>query len=138
MTVLIVDDNPLVRSGIQALLGQLYGTVAVTAAEPHEAMEVFTALKPDIAILDFDLGAELTGADLSVWMREQSPSIRIGLMSGTSGPFPRLEDVGVDFFVSKPFGPEELVRVVFPSLTGSDDIFVLNGRVWEREGGEPD
>ena len=133
MKVLIVDDNPLVRNAVQAVLGQLYGTVAVTAADPREAMATFTALEPDVVVLDYDLKHELTGAELSAWMRERSPHIRIGLMSGTRDLATRLEDVGADFFISKPFGSQDLIRIVFPSMTGTEEAFVLKERVWERE-----
>lgn len=57
--VLIVDDHPIVREGLQALIDQEADfQVVATASDSKEAGEQIEATKPDIAIVDFTLKDE--------------------------------------------------------------------------------
>ena len=50
--VLIVDDHPLTRGALAALLGQNDFSVAGEAASGEEAIEVARELQPDLVLLD--------------------------------------------------------------------------------------
>lgn len=53
MNVLIVDDEPLARERLQALLAEIDGTNVIgMAANGREALEITARLQPDIVLLD--------------------------------------------------------------------------------------
>jgi DNA-binding NarL/FixJ family response regulator len=55
--VLIVDDHPVFRIGMVALLGSLDGIeVAGQATSEAEALEAAVELEPDVIMMDLDLG----------------------------------------------------------------------------------
>jgi hypothetical protein len=53
--VLIVDDHPLTRGALAALLGQNDFSVAGEAASGEEAIEVARELQPDLVLLDLSM-----------------------------------------------------------------------------------
>src|SRR5258708_5947879 len=57
--VLIVDDHPIVREGLQTLIDQESDfQVCGTAADTREALAQLESTKPDLAIVDFTLKDE--------------------------------------------------------------------------------
>lgn len=51
--VLIVDDNPVIRRGVAALLSDADGIQVVgEAADGHEAVNMAAAVRPDVVLLD--------------------------------------------------------------------------------------
>src|SRR5262249_20312115 len=62
--VLIVDDHPLFREGLQQLLGRDADlTMCGEASNAPEAMQRIAELKPDLVVVDISLGAG-SGIDL--------------------------------------------------------------------------
>lgn len=54
--VLICDDHPIVRAGLDALLGSLPDIeVVAVVADGQEALREVVTLRPDVAILDLDM-----------------------------------------------------------------------------------
>jgi DNA-binding NarL/FixJ family response regulator len=54
--VLICDDHPIVRAGLDALLGSLPDIeVVAVVADGQEAVREVVTLRPDVAILDLDM-----------------------------------------------------------------------------------
>lgn len=57
VTVLIVDDHPVFRIGMVALLGTLAGIHVVGEATTEaEALDAANELRPDVVMMDLDLG----------------------------------------------------------------------------------
>jgi DNA-binding NarL/FixJ family response regulator len=79
--VLIVDDHPVVRMGLRALIEQCgrYG-IAGEAGTPAEALRLVSQERPDIVILDLMLGGR-GGVDLAGQCLEAVPSTRILVLS---------------------------------------------------------
>jgi CheY-like chemotaxis protein len=63
MRVLVVDDEPLIASGIRKLL-ERRGDTVVTAHSALEAVDLFRLEHFDLAIVDFQLGTTMTGLDV--------------------------------------------------------------------------
>lgn len=63
--ILVVEDNPVVLRGTEILL-RSWDYQPLTASDPAEAMRIVASgLKPDLALLDIDLNAEMNGIDPS-------------------------------------------------------------------------
>ena len=79
--VLIVDDHPVVRMGLRAVVEQTgrYEVVG-EAGTPVEAVQAAAREQPDIAILDLMLGGR-SGADLAGQCLAMAPGMRILVLS---------------------------------------------------------
>jgi two-component system, NarL family, response regulator NreC len=79
--VLIADDHQLVRSGLRGLLErEAEFKVVAEAADGYEAIELATAHKPDIILLDVGM-PRLNGTDAAQHLSEKVPSSRIIILS---------------------------------------------------------
>ena len=75
--VIIVDDHPIVREGLDRLLSRQKDLVVCGQAEDGpQALELLSSTDPDLAIVDISL-ASGNGLDLVRQMREKDPGIRI-------------------------------------------------------------
>jgi DNA-binding NarL/FixJ family response regulator len=75
--VLVVDDHPLLRSGIAALLAtQADMSVIAEASNGKEAVEKFRALRPDITLMDLQM-PEMNGLDAMIAILREFPEARI-------------------------------------------------------------
>jgi len=64
MRLLIVDDSPAFLEAAQAVLEHEGMTVAGVASSSHEALKRIRDLRPDVALVDIDLGDE-SGFDVA-------------------------------------------------------------------------
>jgi len=75
--ILAVDDHPLLRSGIAALLAtQADMSVIAQASNGKEAVEKFRALRPDITLMDLQM-PEMNGLDAMIAILREFPEARI-------------------------------------------------------------
>ena len=57
--VLVVDDHPVLRAGLEAVLRSEPGFVCVgTAGDGHELLAALRRTRPDVVLLDWRLGGE--------------------------------------------------------------------------------
>jgi len=75
--VLSVDDHPLLREGIAALVGsQSDMEVVAEASNGLEALEQFRKHRPDITLMDLQMPA-MSGIDAISAIRREFPEARI-------------------------------------------------------------
>jgi DNA-binding NarL/FixJ family response regulator len=75
--VLSVDDHPLFREGIGAIVScQPDMSLVGSVSNGKEAMEAFRALKPNITLMDLRL-PDFSGIDAMIAMRAERPDARI-------------------------------------------------------------
>jgi DNA-binding NarL/FixJ family response regulator len=75
--ILAVDDHPLLRSGIAALLAtQADMSVIAQASNGKEAVEKFRELRPDITLMDLQM-PEMNGLDAMIAILREFPEARI-------------------------------------------------------------
>ena len=91
INVLVVEDEPLVRSLLKSLL-EAEGFNTKAASNSAEARSAIKDFVPDVAVLDIELGDGPSGIDLAHIFRMELP--RIGLVFLTHIPEPRV--VGVE------------------------------------------
>lgn len=73
-TVLIVDDHPVVRSGLRAVLDSDAVHVVGEAATGEEAVTLAGHLHPDVVLCDLRLGAGMDGIRTTAALRALDPA----------------------------------------------------------------
>ena len=75
--ILVVDDHPVVRAGIESLMtGHADMIVVAQAANGREAVQQFRAHHPDVTLMDIQM-AEMSGLDALIAIRNESPGARV-------------------------------------------------------------
>lgn len=83
--VLAVDDHPLIREGIAALVSKETDMRLVgEAANGREAVEQFRLLNPDVVLMDLQM-PEMDGIDALIAIREKSPSAKVIVLTTYAG-----------------------------------------------------
>lgn len=121
--VLVIDDHPLVRAGVEAELNAAGAdlTVVGQAATVDEAIHLCRELQPDVALLDVHLpgGGGGGGAEVAAACAETTPT-RFLALSVSDAP----EDVvaviraGARGYVTKSISPGDLVEAIFRVASG--------------------
>jgi two-component system KDP operon response regulator KdpE len=113
--ILVVDDEPQIRTLLKATLGRA-GYAVVEAGTAREALNAKAIDKPDLVLLDLGLpdrdGLELLGA---LRAEPRSALIVVSARDQTEQKVAAL-DLGADDYVTKPFDTEELLARVRASL----------------------
>jgi DNA-binding NarL/FixJ family response regulator len=79
--VLVVDDHPLFREGLAALLqDETDVTLAGEAAEGREAVERFRTLRPDVTLMDLQMPG-LSGIEAMQLIRREFPEARFVVLT---------------------------------------------------------
>jgi DNA-binding NarL/FixJ family response regulator len=77
LRILIADDHPAVRRSIRTLLeSQTQWTVCAEAADGEEAVERAAQLRPDVALLDFEM-PKLNGLEAARQIRARAPTVQV-------------------------------------------------------------
>jgi DNA-binding NarL/FixJ family response regulator len=75
--ILSVDDHPVLRQGVAALVGgQADMSVVAEASNGREAIHQFRAHHPDVTLMDWQM-PEMNGLDAIIAIRGESPEARI-------------------------------------------------------------
>lgn len=121
IAIAIVDDHQLFRLGIKQMLAarsELF-QLAFEASNSHEFFEGMRQLEgtpPDVVLLDLRLaeGDSESGLDLARWLRINSPSTKVLVLSGESDCtlIGQLMVVGISGFVSKSSSFDELALAI--------------------------
>jgi DNA-binding NarL/FixJ family response regulator len=83
--ILTVDDHPLLRGGIAALIAdQEDMCLAGEASNGREAIEEFRRLKPDVTLMDVQM-PDMDGIDALISIRTEFPAARIVILTTFEG-----------------------------------------------------
>ncbi len=83
--ILAVDDHPLLRQGIAALVAdQSDMSVVAEASNGREAIQQFRAHRPDITLMDLQM-PEMNGVDALIAIRGEVPEARIIVLTTYTG-----------------------------------------------------
>ncbi len=134
--VLVVDDHPVVRSGVVALLSGEPGIEVVGAASSgEEALRLVDELAPEVVLCDLRLGEGLDGVGVTEAVRRlpNPPSVLILTTYDNDSVIARAVLAGAAGYLLKDAQPEDIVRGIGDAARGrlvlSQD---LESRVVER------
>ncbi|HEY0728425.1 MAG TPA: response regulator transcription factor, partial [Pyrinomonadaceae bacterium] len=109
-----VDDHPLLREGIAALVNnQPDMVIAGEAATGAEALQLFRKLQPDVTLLDLRL-PDTNGIDILIAIRTEFPEARIIMLTTFEGDVEihRALQAGARGYLLKNMPPSELLEVI--------------------------
>lgn len=109
-TIVVVDDDPLIRTLFAAVLQQRGHSVA-TAADATEARALCASTHPDVVTVDMVMPRG-SGLDLIRALRAQPDAPRIVAISGGVDRLRSAKDVGADVALGKPLSATALVDAV--------------------------
>jgi DNA-binding NarL/FixJ family response regulator len=124
ISVLIVDDHPLLRRGLCDVIGQSARFKIVgEAADGEEALRLCGILKPDIAILDIDM-PRLNGLETIRVLRQRASGIRtiILTMYREEDMFNAAMDLGAKAYVLKENAANDIMAAL--EKVARDEAFV--------------
>jgi DNA-binding response OmpR family regulator len=115
-TVLLVEDESLLREGVQEIL-ETHGYTVIGAADGVEALEWLSQVPVTLVISDLVM-PNMNGVDFIKRVRENYPNLPIIVASGSTGSV--VKRLGIDSIqvpgatasIRKPFKGTELVAMV--------------------------
>ena len=115
-TLLIAEDEPVMRMAIQDALEPLENFDVIEAVDGCEALQLIDDCKPDLVILDL-LMPKMGGIDVLEILQgrgEAEPTYKIVVLSALVEPclVERLHALGAYRVMTKPFHVDELLRMV--------------------------
>ena len=113
--VLIVDDDPFIRKLIVTTLEGVAEFELHEASDGEEAVQAASVRSPRLVFLDIDM-PRVDGIEACRRMRGQPgmAGSKIVMLTATVADSARVRarEAGADFFLTKPFSPLELLRLV--------------------------
>jgi DNA-binding NarL/FixJ family response regulator len=131
VTLLLVDDHPIIRQGLRHLLeGEPEFRIIGEAEDGIEALQLVERLKPNILVIDMMMPG-LNGLEVLRQIKHISPTTRAIVLSMQSADAYVIEALknGAAGYVLKETGPSELVNAVHEVIQGNQ---FLSAKLLER------
>jgi len=120
VTVLIVDDHAIVRTGIAGMLAELDSVAVIgEAANGEEALRVVADLLPDVVLMDLRMPVMDGPATIST-LRKQGNQIAVLVLTtyDSDADILRAIEAGANGYLLKDTSREELVQAITASARG--------------------
>lgn len=126
--MLVVDDDPSVRTLVATVLQNLGGYEVETADDGADAIERLrdeTLETPDLVVLDIMM-PKTDGLTTLSWIRDHEYlyDLPVVMLTARSGPGDEASgwQRGCDAYVTKPFDPDHLAEVVATTLEAGPEL----------------
>jgi DNA-binding NarL/FixJ family response regulator len=109
--ILVVDDHPLMREGIAAMIESQPDMLRVAeAADGRDAIKKFREHQPDVTLMDIRL-PDMSGIDTMIAIRSELPQARILMLTTFEGDveIQRALQAGARGYMLKSMPPSELL-----------------------------
>lgn len=126
LSILYVEDEPVVREMVKFVLTRKYPEMEIHAAgDGRTGLELFREHKPDLILTDARMPV-MDGFQMARAMLEENPSARIIMITACSDPdyVQEMVKTGINRHVTKPIIHKELFEAIDDCLaliTGSGD-----------------
>ena len=129
MKILIVDDHELIRSGLANLLTQHKYDVVAEAATSSQASALINTHKPEIVLVDINLGSS-SGIDLINEMKKSGSKSKFVVltMQDDNQTLESAKEAGAIAFITKSAPTDSLLEILQAITTGSDK-FLKAGKI---------
>src|SRR5579871_3709324 len=119
ISVLVVEDHPVMLEGLHVALARDGFEVVGAAATAAEGIRIATERRPQVALLDFNL-PDATGSQLAGWIRERSPETALIFLTGDESDEPLLAALehGVRGFLFKTQPSAEIAIAIRKAAQG--------------------
>jgi DNA-binding NarL/FixJ family response regulator len=122
--ILSVDDHPLLRSGIAALIDtQPDMRMVGEASNGNEAVQLHRQLNPDVTLMDLQM-PDMSGLDAIISIRTEQPSARIIVLTTYSGDVlaQRSLKAGAQAYVLKSLVRTEILNTIRVVYAGEKQV----------------
>jgi DNA-binding NarL/FixJ family response regulator len=122
--VFSVDDHPLLREGIAAIINNQPDMLLVTqASDGREAVRLFGQHLPDVTLMDLRL-PDMSGIDALIAIRSEYPDARVIMLTTFEGDveIQRALKAGARGYMLKSAPPNELVETIRQVHKGKKQI----------------
>lgn len=122
--VMSVDDHPLLREGLAALINNQPDMILIAqASTAQEGIAQFRKHKPDVTLMDLRL-PDNSGIEAMIAIRAEFPEARIIMLSTFEGDveIQRALEAGARGYVLKSMPPKELIEVILQVHAGKKRI----------------
>ena len=112
--ILSVDDHPLLREGIAAVINSQPDMLMVSqASSGREGIQHYREHRPDVTLMDLRL-PDLSGIDAMIAIRSEFPEARVLMLTTFEGDveIQRALEAGARGYLLKSMPPNELVQVI--------------------------
>ncbi|TDD56793.1 response regulator [Saccharopolyspora elongata] len=123
VTVMVVDDHPMWRDGVARDLTERGFEVRATASDGASALRIARTVKPDVVLMDLNLG-DTSGVSATLHITQEISGTRVLVLSASGEHNDVLEAVkaGASGYLVKSASVEELVDAVRRTAAG-DAVF---------------
>ncbi|WP_460689743.1 response regulator [Nesterenkonia suensis] len=126
LRAVLVDDHPVVRAGLRAMLGEDPGIrVVAEAADGKAALDVVARLiaerhTPDLVLMDIQMGEGMDGVAATRRLRQQCPNVPVLILTtyDTEADILAAVEAGASGYMLKDAAPEEIHRAVHDAAAG--------------------
>jgi DNA-binding NarL/FixJ family response regulator len=121
LRVLVVDDHPMMRTALSAILEDEDGlTVVGECADGSEVVEATARLRPDVVCMDMSMPT-MNGVAATEALRAARADVRIVMFTGSSAARPALAAAGADALVPKSTRLDALLNCLRALADGASD-----------------
>jgi DNA-binding NarL/FixJ family response regulator len=122
--VLSVDDHPLLREGIAAVINSQSDMLMIAdAANAHDGIQQFRKHRPDVTLMDLRL-PDMSGVDTIAAIRAEFPEAKIIMLTTFEGDveIQRALEAGARGYMLKSMPPKDLVEGIRQVYAGKKRI----------------
>ncbi|MGI5204875.1 response regulator [Spirillospora sp. CA-108201] len=124
--ILLVDDHPVVRSGIRAMLADRPGFALVgEAATGREGVDEARRLSPDVVLMDLQLGAGMHGAEATRQITSAgagAPRVLVLTTFDTDSDILAAVEAGATGYLLKDAPPDRLFAAIRSAAAGDSAL----------------
>jgi CheY-like chemotaxis protein/two-component sensor histidine kinase len=122
--ILVIDDEEFVRSVLFRILAQVNHQVTL-AEDGEKGIELFKKGKFDMVLTDLGMPG-MSGWEVCRRVKKISPYTLVGMITGWGMEMSRskMEEYGLDFFISKPFDFNQILNAVAEAMEPHGERFL--------------